>query len=371
MNTLLVAWSEIKLTLREKSNIIYMLALPIFLITVLGLALGGSMSQKIQIDDMKIGYQVTEQSLKQPFEAFIKEVETDTFAFEKVISISDSKEAVKNGDLTAIVEVDQDGLHLYYREQLGEFSKAVIEGYMEGFTGELQLTQTLYQVAPEKMGTNQSVSKETTSGITTAGIAGKESESAIQYYSITIITMMMMYGMLYGAQILASEKRSHTLNRILMTPVTRGQLFTGKLLGCITIQSIFIALTMLYSNLAFQMNWGYYWFIVFCLFTLEMICAIAIGLFVDGITGGNLKGLPGILSIVITIFAAVGGAYFPIADSHTWKNISPIGYLSTTMKQVVYQNKIDVLVLPVIALIIISVGCILAYSVITRKKEVI
>ncbi|MGY3777153.1 ABC transporter permease [Isobaculum melis] len=371
MNTLIIAWTEIKLTIREKSNIIYMLALPIFLITVLGVALGSGFSETVKIDDMKIGYQVTEEALEQPFEMFIKEVETDAFAFEEITSASEGEEAVKNGDLTAIVEVDKEGMHLSYQDQLGEFSKAVIEGYMEGFSGELQLIQTLYQVAPEKMATYQSASKETTNQITTAGVAGKETESSIQYYSIAVITMMMAYGMLYGAQILASEKRSHTLNRILMTPVTRGQLFTGKLLGCITIQSVFIALTMLYSYLAFQMDWGSYWLIVFGLFTLEMICAIAIGLFADGITGGKLKGLPGILSIVITIFSALGGAYFPIPDSNVWKNISPIGYLSTVMKQVVYQNKLDVLLLPIIVLVLISVGCILGYSVLTRKKEVI
>lgn len=371
MSIFTIALAEINLTLREKSAIVYMLALPIFLITVLGLALGGSFNQKVQVEDIKVGYTITDAQLQEPFTAFRKEVETAHFAFQKVSSLADGKKKVQETELTAVVEVGKQGLILYYADTLSDFSKSVIEGYLNGFSGEFQLMTTLNQLTPEKAASSPTIPQASTVTIATTGIAGKKAETSIQYYSIAVIAMMMLYGLLYGSSILSSEKRSHTLSRILMTPITKAQLFAGKLIGCISLQALFLAITMLYSRFVFDMNWGSYWLAVYGLFLLEMIGAVSLGLLFDGITKGNSRALASLFSVVITIFSAIGGAYFPISDTHTWKNISPVGYISTVIKQAVYQDNVSALLLPASVLLLISFGCIFGYGLLTRKREVL
>ena len=72
--------------------------------------------------------------------------------------------------------------------------------------------------------------------------------------TLTMIVLMMT--MIYGGVFLAKEKQSGMLRRQATLPITRRQIFLGKLLGRVFVASAQIALLLVAGKVLFGLSWG-------------------------------------------------------------------------------------------------------------------
>ncbi|MEM9290963.1 MAG: ABC transporter permease [Acidobacteriota bacterium] len=72
----------------------------------------------------------------------------------------------------------------------------------------------------------------------------------------TLALLVLMMTAIYGGVSLAQERERGVLRRLATLPVTRGQLFLGKLLGRFFIALLQVLMLVAVGTLVFQLNWG-------------------------------------------------------------------------------------------------------------------
>ncbi|HEY3366554.1 MAG TPA: ABC transporter permease [Symbiobacteriaceae bacterium] len=145
---------------------------------------------------------------------------------------------------------------------------------------------------------------------TTAGARTKD-VGAMQYYAAAMALMFMLMTAIARAATIIEERQNGTLGRMLMSPTAKGIILAGQLLGSVIIVVVQFVILMLGTRFLYGVDWGP---------TAEaLLLAGAYSLAVSGIgtaTAGWLndaKAAGAAVGVVGNIFAALSGAMFPIS----------------------------------------------------------
>ena len=87
-------------------------------------------------------------------------------------------------------------------------------------------------------------------------IDGKRKPNSTDYYSVTVLTMIIMYSSITGLSSIRKEKNLKTGNRILCSPAKKHEILIGKVMGCIVVTVIQALTVLLFSKLVLNAYWG-------------------------------------------------------------------------------------------------------------------
>ena len=137
--------------------------------------------------------------------------------------------------------------------------------------------------------------------------------TAMQYYSVSILVMYMLYtGMSLAISILA-DRQNYTFHRIMAAPVRTYSYMSGKLIGQSIIavcQAIFmIAL----SHWLFGVDWGrdIGALVIVCL--LLIVSSMALGSVIIAYVREE-KSIKGLFQFLVITMTAISGGFFPISE---------------------------------------------------------
>ncbi|WED54916.1 ABC transporter permease [Exiguobacterium profundum] len=201
-------------TLNDKRSVALILIAPLLILTLVYFLLGDSdYVPTVVLDDN------APEQLVDAFEDETLEVEQATFDDPKVY-IED------NEHVDAVFEMNQEGTTITLREPSTKSSKAV---------GEIQDALATLNPAAE---------------IDTSFVYGEEDQSTFDSFGFVFLSLFSFFFVfILSAMALVKERSGGTLERLLMTPIKRGQVILGYTLGYGTfavIQSIFIVLYSIY-----------------------------------------------------------------------------------------------------------------------------
>ncbi|WP_313532672.1 ABC transporter permease [Exiguobacterium profundum] len=201
-------------TLNDKRSVALILIAPLLILTLVYFLLGDSdYVPTVVLDDN------APEQLVNAFEDETLEVEQASF--------DDPKAFIEgNEHVDAVFEMDQEGTTITLREPSTKSSTAV---------GEIQDALTTLNPAAE---------------IDTSFVYGKEGQSTFDSFGFVFLSLFSFFFVfILSAMALVKERSGGTLERLLMTPIKRGQVILGYTLGYGTfavIQSIFIVLYSIY-----------------------------------------------------------------------------------------------------------------------------
>lgn len=342
MKIIQVAIKEIKQSLRDRKGMTMMILFPILLMLVLGSALSGIFSSSISLKDTKVLYSIEGSSQeKDSFINFTEDMKKTGIQFEKTDNINKSKDSIKDTTYACLINVDTDNnvIELYENEKY-DLKASIVKVVLNTF---VQRYNVISQVAKEKpMEVKNITSDNTANYVTVESINKSRTPSSLDYYAITMLTMIIMYSSLSGASSIGGEYINKTANRILSTPISKFEILTGKVIGNILSTIIQVIIVMIFSKFVLKAYFGNNILQLLILLFSEIIMAVAIGMGVSFIfKKESISSI--ILNLLIPLMVFFGGGYSPIDGIGSSmvtaiSKLSPIKWTNDTAFALIYGS---------------------------------
>ena len=107
---------------------------------------------------------------------------------------------------------------------------------------------------------------------------------SMDYYAVVMTTMIALYAAMGASFLIRGERIRKTGDRLIAAPISKAEIFIGKVLGSLVANALCILLVMLFSKFVFQANWGDHLGIIFLILLTEVFLAISFGLGIGYIT---------------------------------------------------------------------------------------
>jgi ABC-2 type transport system permease protein len=347
MNILRIAGKELKV-FRDIKMLVFMLATPVLLILILGTALSGSFQAAAKIDPIRVlyAYEGADPALMAHWESFRQEAEAASdVSFEED---RDRVEAnvlhqVQLGRYTGYVTIAEDGIS-YSGNSSRKVENGIVQGLLTSYADRAKLVAAGVE-APDVYGKH----------VVTASVEAARQPGGLDYFAVAVTTMIILYSALTAGQLIENERIRHTDIRLLASPVTKGEIFAGKIAGTLVINAIFVAIIIVISRTMYQADWGSHLWLVYLVLLTEIVFALSLGLGVGYCLRGNAAG--SVLMLLIQAAAFLGGSYSPVADMtgmlRTLGDYSPLHWTNSAILNIIYADNLQA-ALPAMLL---NLGC--------------
>ncbi|HDR8069017.1 ABC transporter permease [Bacillus cereus] len=366
MNIFNIAIMHIKREFRDVRTLVFMLAFPIVLMLVLGTALSNAFnSDSHTIKDIQVIYKdEANGTFSQSFEAFAKEVSKSGIHFKKVSEEVDGKEKVKQNKYAAYVELNKDGVKFYGSDR-SSIESSIVEGMMTTFVDKYNVVVEIEKVDPSKISTIIP-NGERNEYIKETALQATKKPGSMDYYAIVMTTMVALYGAMGASNLIRGERIRKTGDRLIAAPITKAEIFIGKILGNMVANALCILLVVLFSKFVFQANWGDHLGVVLLILLTEVLLATSFGLGIGYITKTG-EASRAIILVIVQLASIFGGAYFVVEENFV-TNLSPLTWANTAVMKIIYVNDVGA-ALPVISLNIGISALFLFISIIALRRR--
>lgn len=312
-----VAYYTILKNLRDKKSMASMLLLPIVLILILGTALSGA----FKITDLKaiqVCYLNNDKgTMSQYFDDFLSSEEIkDMLEVEKVATIEEGKKLVGNEKVTALILINES-----YSDDIKSGKKANIEVYTGRYTGfSTSVVKSIIESfvegantvgAVQRLNVSQVNYTRTESVVESPITTNGKRPRAIDYYAVTMLVMILMYGTQYGCQGIGEDYLENRGKRVKTTPIKPYEQFIGITLGHVFTVMCQSVVLLLFTKYVYKVNWGNNVpMILLISFTLSSL-SIALGIMFTVLIKDRMKATT-ILSLIVPIMTFLAGGYTPI-----------------------------------------------------------
>jgi ABC-2 type transport system permease protein len=290
-----VLWKkELKTFFSNKGNLLFMVLLPILLISVFSFALGDYIKGDYgTFDEGKVYYYVDDQGteLCKRFEEISGEITESTgVEFVEVTDLRQARKDVEESKAYGVITIGETGYD-YFRSTFNEPQGG-------------KLVRTLFvQLSGEQEQTGKTV-------IQSRVIQGSHLDSKV-YYTFSALTFAILFmGVLIGHSVI-EERELGTLIRIQMSRAGTGGMMSGKILAGILCGAGEVCAAFLFSNYILGVKWGEHvlmiFFILLCLILLSAVFGAVVGRFT-----ANKSMCQSTIMMTAMLCGYLGGAITPL-----------------------------------------------------------
>lgn len=334
MNILRIAIKELKV-IRDIKMLVFMLITPVALMLILGTALTNAFNESVEVKEIRVLYsnKIADRVLAAYWQGFVREAGNSGIYFESANQRTDGKQEVMNNRYTGYVEISDHGI-TYYGSTQNAIESDIAQSMLKAFTDR-------YKLAVEAAKIDVGLSGgESGDYVQEASLNAPRQPGALDYYSVVVTTMIILYSALSAGVLMEKERKGKTSVRLLASPVTKTEIFAGKIIGTLVLNSIFVVIVVLISKYMFRAYWGEHLFFVFLVLFTEIVFAVSLGLGISYVVKGEASGA--IIMLIIQLAAFFGGSYFPIDDTPGFMNMishySPLQWSNDAILQIIYAN---------------------------------
>ena len=365
MNILKIAWTGIKRDFRDIRTLVFMLAFPIVLMLILGSALSAAFTNTISVDDIHVLYKDTGASEFTPyFNSFTKEASKSGIYFKKAANEVDGKNEVEEGNYQGYVEITDKGLQLYTNDRTS-IEANVIGGMLSAFVDKYNVLFEVVKVDSNQVGHVLGASQD--DYIQQSSLHSAKQPGSMDYYAVAMTTMIALYAAMGASYLLRGERLRKTADRLLAAPVSKAEIFLGKIFGSIVLNFLCVLIVVVFSKFVFKANWGEHLGLVLVILLTEVFLAISFGLGVSYITKTGAASKM-IVMIVVQISSMIGGAYYKLSDTSGIASLSPLTWANTAITKIIYTNDLAAAV-PVITLNICLAALFLLITIVSLQRR--
>lgn len=153
-----------------------------------------------------------------------------------------------------------------------------------------------------------------------------------------MIMFILIVALTSGAADIAVEVRQGHLKRLASSPLSKMDIFTGKIVGRLMTAIVQIVFLMVVSTLLFDMRWGSDPFALALLLLIYATAAATIGIFI-GLRIGRPETSAGVGVLVTLVMSALGGCWWPLeVVPDTMKNVArlfPTGWALESLHRLI------------------------------------
>lgn len=373
MNILSIFKKECIHIIRDIRGNILMILFPIVLILILGTALSPLFDSGIDLGYIELVYtDEADPYLSSAYREFRQELSKE-FGIE-FIATDDAKEAISKiadgGQSSYIYLTDRQEIRLYKNERYA-FEANLIEAMTRTFVEKYNLYKELATKVPDKL--ESAMAMEIPDLVAVKSLDGKRNIASMDYYAITMLTLILLYSASTSAHSVKREQLLKTGNRLLVSPVKKYEIFTGQVLGAISITVLQGLIVLAFSSFILNAYWGDKPHLVIMVIISEAVMAVSIGIGLSYVIK-NVATLSGIINTIIPIMVLLGGGYVPfevLGESiQKISVISPIRWTNQALFRLVYDQDTSYIFIAVAINLAIAAIFIIYASLAYRREDV-
>ncbi|MDR2558435.1 MAG: ABC transporter permease [Oscillospiraceae bacterium] len=248
-NFLNVFTTAFKYCWRDPLNVSVLILFPIVLIFVLGNALAGFISPKYDFEPIPVSAVVEKGG---NLEAFLQNSEISRFLDVTFATREETEQLLESGD-SFITVIEEGGEISVIRPAGGGTTSQVAISTIDSYK-QIGAAMTIAIMNGENpselflfMNTEISV---------TAAPLGNRVQSAIDYYAVTMLVMILLFTGMNGLELFKKSMFSETGARVLIAPVPKPVLISGLLAAATVTSYIQGLITFLFSMFVYGVYWG-------------------------------------------------------------------------------------------------------------------
>lgn len=344
VNTWFITLKEVKLIFRNKLTLFLMLALPIILMLILGTALSNAFSSGMKIGDLKLLFhdQTTNEQLTAYWNGFTETMSEEGLVIEDLQEGMDGHNEVRSNRFSAYAELNDTGLE-FYTSSRNTVEGQILQGMLTIFADRYSLAAAAYQIDPSSAQTVIQSASQSREFIEVTTLDRNKQPSSMGYYAIAVSTMIALYSAMSASELFRSERTRNTAMRLMAAPISKGEVFVGKIIGCTLTNFLCILAVVLFSKYVYSADWGTHYGMALLVLLTEVLFAVSFGLCVGLSIPGN--GYAGVVMIFAQVASFIGGAYFPLGEMEGFMKVissfSPLEWANTALIQMIYANDLS------------------------------
>ncbi|MFX0547733.1 ABC transporter permease [Hathewaya histolytica] len=311
MNFLTIARYRIIQYIRDRKSLISMLVIPILLIAILGNALGNSEDFAAKnIGKINVLYiNNLSGNSGDNFEKFINLKEfSDIIKPTKIKNIDEGKRLIEKKEYEALVIYDESisGKFKVIGSDYNSLKVSIVKNIIDSYSDKANSFEALAKLKAKDF----SLKKYNNVDSEVVTISGKK-PTATDYYSITMLIMIIMFGAIYANFAIDKDYYSVVGGRIKSAPVRLWEVFLGEGIGVVFTLLWQIIILLLFARFVFNVNFGNSLPVIFVTTLSLAIMSTMLGIFACMVTKKGLYGLA-FLNILVPIFTFLGGGFVKI-----------------------------------------------------------
>lgn len=348
-----IAGKDLMISARDKFTYLYMIATPIILITILGLALGGG------VGEVTVDLPVVVEDTGSISVQFLKALEEiDSIKVEEISDAKAAEEEVKDGDRVAALVIPKD-----FTETVMSGEGAAIEVYYENETDArvTMVREVALGISEEFSRIGQPEEAKPLVTVEMKKITKTYSDNSFNQYVAGYAVTFMLFGVMIGILGILEEKEKGTFARLQTTPVSKMALLGGKELGNFCLIIIQALILFVFGWVAFKIDVTNSIPGVALLIITIAFASCGLGLIAAGLVKKSTQA-PGVLVPLILGMSALGGCWWPLWIEPPWlqavAKATVTGWGMEGLNNILVYNKgFTSVLIPCAALVIYGLVC--------------
>jgi ABC-2 type transport system permease protein len=343
-NVIKIIKKELKQSMREKKGNLMMILFPAVLIIILGMAFSGVFNNSYVIDDINVLYTNRDKGiLANSFKEFVKHGEEMGILFESTDDIVAGMNSIKDSTHTCyiLMESNAQEIRLFKNERFN-FNASLVETVLSGF---IQRYNAMAAIITENPAAISQIDMDSYANyVHRVSVDKKRAPGSMDYYAVTVLTMILMYASLTGFWNIRGEQSLKTDKRMLSAPVQKHEILAGKVVGGISITIIQMLVVILFSKYVLNAYWGEHIWVILLILLSEVMMTISLGAGA-AFALKNEGAAMSVLNTFIPVMVMLGGGYVPLESLaqgggllYKLTNISPIKWINQSIFRIIYDN---------------------------------
>lgn len=292
--------------------------------------------------------------------------------FKKVESYEKANESIKaNGDIFLDIQENNIKIHTSPDDQLYyEYLKSILDSYMK--------TQKTIKFAANSGNSNMDdiYNNLKESNINLEILDKKTSGDGIDYYSVTNITMMVAYLMLFPLEGYFYDKRKGIDKRIRLTRTSNLKYIMGSSIGYFILSFLITLPGYLFSMFILKANWGAKPLICYLGIQIFALASIGIGSLIAFLVKEKDKALVIIQGAILPVISFLGGSYIKLPYEKMGvfsyiTDLSPLKNLNQGIFKLIYESNASLLIINCLVYLLVAFAVIVILIKICNKREAI
>ncbi|MCW5839560.1 MAG: ABC transporter permease [Anaerolineales bacterium] len=350
MKALEIAFKDTLTRFRDWKALVGMLAAPLMISALIGLAFGNFSSDEAPIENIRMALvNLDDGELGQAYEDVLTSPDLESLiALEISEDAAAAKARIESGELRAVLVIPADFSETVIPDGEGESGTASVELYtdpaasvspiivksiVERISASINTMLLAGSVSGDRIAPyapllgaamatlGEAIGAELQSErfdfqeptLSLEMIATGEDEEPFDPFAFFIPGMavfFLMFSMFEGSRSILQEERNWTLQRLMSTPTPNWQIILGKMGGTFLTGLLQFIVLVLSSALLFGVNWGHSILGLLIMVVLTVFAASGLGAMLTAFSRNeNQAGVVG--SAVSLVFGALGGSFFP------------------------------------------------------------
>jgi ABC-2 type transport system permease protein len=361
---------EFKHMARNKNGLLMRVLFPLALILILGTALSGSFEDSTLFKTIDLLYlDSSPAESRGAFKSFLDAGVEMGMRFHRTESRKSGIAGVKDGKYACFIVNNPKGPVLYINESRlleARLAETVLNGFLLRYSVRSAIGEDHPTVSENARRTSKpdELLNETS-------LNPQRKPRAVDYYAVTMLTLIIMYSAIAGAYAIKREESAHTATRLLFSPVKNSEILTGKILGVIFVTLLQALVILLTSKYLFQVYWGDLPVAVMALLISEVIMAVSFGIGLAFIIKKQLI-ISGFLNLAIPALVFLGGGYFPVERFGKLFSylavLSPLRWSNQALFLVIYSSDLSMMIPAILLNLAVAVFFIGMASCLTRRE---